>query len=914
MSALGWDDLGNVVPIRGFDKEALKRAVPLEYVLYRAGVQLAPDTSGSRLVGMCPFEKHSSPKFAIWETESGDRVCGCWACPDKSHADLFGLIQWLSGPDCTFSAAVQQAAALKESMRADAAWQSRPPAVLAPVPKTDPLIFTRDAEIARQTAIADPTLINTLIERKRRTDPGWARVTAEYLISSWNIGAEPEARLTRGVSNPDSTPYDRTELVRPGTRVIVPHYALDDAGTGWVARGIKTRDARHGHLFAAAGSDLTRTLYGSWRFRGLDWVLLCEGESDAWCAAAVPDITTRMDVAALPTGVKAHPQPEQLALLRGKNVVLAFDGDLDGQKGIGRWEQALRDVAKSVWVVSLPPDQDLSSVPDLLACVTGMHEVGHTRTETLPGAPPDQDTGGDLGPGDRPSLFLAEEQDTIRWLWNELGTGGLAGMFLRGDQLVHTAAVGEDGYKAPADDRDSDGPYQVRQVSPVGLAARISDAYAIVRRKADGSRARPVFPRGLAEMAVSYLDNAPNLRTLRGVTHVPMPRKDGSLITMPGFDRESGYLYLPTLDVPHIPADVSGEPIQWATAFLEYVVGEFRWVGEHDKANFFGMLLTPLMRLLTPPPYKLGIIGAHQPGSGKSLLSSIITTVHGGVFRAEMPTDGVELEKLLLGILLTTTAPVVLFDNLSGTVRSSHLAGLLTSADYSSRVLGASVNASVPNNRLWLGNGNNVSLGGDLPRRTLWSMIDPGVPDPHLNTFRLNIPEFLKARRGEVLRALLIWIQHWKQLGGKVQPVAGDSYTVWINTTREILTAAGVPGVFDHRDSVRQVAGVDDDGWSEFLRFVHALTQGQPWTVRELLTACERDLINANPLHDSLLEVLPDELSKRVGQSGKLAVIAKSLGRWLSNRDGRWANKLTVKEVGHNREGVKLWATSQYDS
>lgn len=377
MSALGWDDLGNVVPIRGFDKEALKRDVPLEYVLYRAGVDLMPDTSGSRLVGMCPFGQHSGPKFAVWETESGERVCGCWACPDKTHADLFGLLQWLAGPDSTFVAAVQTAAGLKENLQADQAWKDRPVVVLAPVPKTDPAVFTADAEVALQTAYADPSLINTLIERKRATDPGWARVTAEFLMSSWRIGAEPEARLTRGVSNPDATPYDRTSLVRPGTRVIVPHYALSDDGSQWLVRGIKTRDARHGHLFAAAGSDLARTLYGAWRSRGLDWVLLCEGESDAWCASAVPDIAARMDVYALPTGVKANPHPEQVALLRGKNVVLAFDGDLDGQKGMGRWIAALQGVAASIWAVAVPAEQDLATVQDIVAQVSKMYPVGH---------------------------------------------------------------------------------------------------------------------------------------------------------------------------------------------------------------------------------------------------------------------------------------------------------------------------------------------------------------------------------------------------------------------------------------------------------------------------------------------------------------------------------------------------------
>jgi hypothetical protein len=271
-----------------------------------------------------------------------------------------------------------------------------------------------------------------------------------------------------------------------------------------------------------------------------------------------------------------------------------------------------------------------------------------------------------------------------------------------------------------------------------------------------------------------------------------------------------------------------------------------------------------------------------------------------------MPTEGPELEKLLLSILLTTTAPVVLFDNLSGTVRSSHLAGLLTSADYSGRVLGVSQNASVPNNRLWIGNGNNVSLGGDMPRRTLWSVIDPGIPDPHLKRFSLNIPEFLRDNRGAVLRALLIWIEHWRQSGGRVQSIAGDSYSVWRETVREILSAAGVSGVFDHVDSAPEQAGEDDD-WGEFLRFLSRVSAGHPWTVRDLLGWCEESLIpGSNPWASQFLEALPEPLHRKIGRDGKLAPMARSLGMWLNNRNGRWAGDLTVRQV-EIRDHVKVW-------
>src|SRR3712207_9421951 len=96
--------------------------------------------------------------------------------------------------------------------------------------------------------------------------------------------------------------------------------------------------------------------------------------------------------------------------------------------------------------------------------------------------------------------------------------------------------------------------------------------------------------------------------------------------------------------------------------------------GNDDRANYIGLMLTPLVRQLTNTAPKMGALMAHQPGSGKTLLAEILRTIHGGVFRSEMPYDEAELGKSLMGILTETTAPVVTFDNVSGTLKSSKLA------------------------------------------------------------------------------------------------------------------------------------------------------------------------------------------------------------------------------------------------
>lgn len=371
MSAIGWADLGNVRPIRGFDKEALKREIPLDWLLWKAGVQLAPDSSGSRLEGVCPFGQHNGLKFTVRLTDAGEQVAGCWSCPDKQQGDLFEVIRWLTGEpvDVPFGKLMQAAGSYAALFKADEEWKNRPPVVLVAAPKMDPAVFTSDASLCLQAAYANPRLIKQLIERKAATDPGWRLLTPEFLMAQWRVGVEPDQTVTRGVSNPDAAAYSQDSHVVLGTRVIVPHFSYDETSGNWIVRALKTRNAEFGHLFAAGGSDLKAALYGVWRMRGADWVLVCEGEGDAWCASAVPEIAARMDVVSVSSGVKGMPKPEYLAPLAGKNVIIGFDGDTDGRYWAGKWVEALAGVAASVWAIPVPDEKDLAAADDLLGLV-----------------------------------------------------------------------------------------------------------------------------------------------------------------------------------------------------------------------------------------------------------------------------------------------------------------------------------------------------------------------------------------------------------------------------------------------------------------------------------------------------------------------------------------------------------------
>jgi hypothetical protein len=491
------------------------------------------------------------------------------------------------------------------------------------------------------------------------------------------------------------------------------------------------------------------------------------------------------------------------------------------------------------------------------------------------------------------------------WLLEQLGTGPLSGMFRRAGQVVHTPLVGEDGYIEPKD--GGDGPVKIRVVNAKYLVGHLSDHFDTYRVNQQGTRTKAFFPGDAAGHAITLADQAPHLRTLRGVTHTPMARKDGSILTAAGYDEASGFLHLPTVDVPEVPEHPSADQLAAATGRLRGMVDEFKWDGEHDEANYFGLLITPLLRELCPPPYKLGCIMARQPGSGKSLLNQTIRDVHGGVFRSEMPHDDAELEKTIGSILSETTAPVVQFDNVTGVLRSSRLAGLLTSAEYSARLLGSSNNTEMINDRLWTVTGNNVTLGGDLVRRAIWVTIDPGMPDPQNRTgFKLNLPEYVASHRGQILADLLTWVAAWRDAGRPAEMRSSDSYARWSAVVRGILSVAGVPGQFDHADSAQQTLGADDEGWSDFLAAAHQLMGDRPWTVKDLLTSA--DTFETQEL---LRDSLPIELQDKAHRDG-LASIKKSLGNYIGFRKGRWAGGLAVQSAGQDRNKTARWTVKAY--
>lgn len=606
------------------------------------------------------------------------------------------------------------------------------------------------------------------------------------------------------------------------------------------------------------------------------------------------------------------------------------------------WTALTMDEAREIVMEHAPRDSgfDVARISDKVASAIRSTEG---KTRSLPAPPPassnpswfDEDhigqsatldamavaTGPSIpglgGPQQRDALNVANPATVVEWARQALGTGGSQGLFKRGGRMVRCAGIGTEGYIAPKEDSATNGPATVTPVDKTSdLASFIQNRYWVFKLDKKGEQAHTLFPDSAAKLIVSMVDDLESVRDLRGVTHTPLVREDGTILAEPGYDSATGFLYLPdpALRVPAIPEKPTAEQVSAALKLVLTPSSEFPFITPGDRANYIGAMLTPLLRLMLRPPFKFVAITAPMPGSGKTLLAEILTALHGGVSRGHLP-EADELRKQITSILYATTAPVVHFDNVTGVVRSEVLAALFTGETWQDRPLGSTADIKLPNDRLWVATGNNLSLGGDLPRRTLSVTIDPGMPSPESRTgFAIpDVKGWTQDNRGELIAALLTLVRAWVCAGRPQQSdPQSDHFGTWRSAVRGILANAGLDGMFDDPETSPEAVGADDEDWADFLRRTDEVFGDRAWTVKDLLAKvspstfvedADHALTHPLALHD-----LPDELlTKRKNAADGPMILSRPLGYMLKKHSGRWAGNICVRSDGMDRTKTALW-------
>jgi hypothetical protein len=175
---------------------------------------------------------------------------------------------------------------------------------------------------------------------------------------------------------------------------------------------------------------------------------------------------------------------------------------------------------------------------------------------------------------------------------------------------------------------------RLKVVTPSQVAIDVVDLHVMVglmERSAFyvDAKDNPVFPPTRVARDILAMPDWP-FPSLSGIVSTPVLRQDGTILTQPGYDQESGLFYTPASDlvVPELPENPTREDaIQAAEFLLTEVLGDFPYVDRASRANALAAMLTPIVRPVIDGSTPLFVLDKPAPGSGATLQAEVIAHI-----------------------------------------------------------------------------------------------------------------------------------------------------------------------------------------------------------------------------------------------------------------------------------------------
>jgi hypothetical protein len=420
-----------------------------------------------------------------------------------------------------------------------------------------------------------------------------------------------------------------------------------------------------------------------------------------------------------------------------------------------------------------------------------------------------------------------------------------------------------------------------------GELARVCDWYQMNAKSQLTPTAPPLeVVRDLLSMPSGW----PGIPIIRAITENPVIRHDGTILRDQGYDATTFLYYQPSANtiVPEIPELPTTTDITKAKDLLCEVFCDFPFDSEISRTNILAALMTPIVRPLIKGPTPLCVIDKPQVGSGASLIATVIAIIATGRSAAVMtaPRDPDEWRKTIISTLMQGRG-VVLIDNVEGSLYDSNLAAVLTATVFAARILGSNEVKDFPNLAMWMTTGNNVALGGDLPRRAYLVHIDAGVARPWLrDTLQFRHPELEKwvmDSRGRILAAILTvaraWIVAGKPLPEDLPRLGG--YESWVRVVGGILAYIDIRGFLGNLSEMYERNDSETPLWTAFVAAWYERFGDKSMSGAELLK-----VIATSEDFEATLPIDPPRRDKRTGAIDD-GGFTRKLGKALSSRKGR---------------------------
>jgi len=494
---------------------------------------------------------------------------------------------------------------------------------------------------------------------------------------------------------------------------------------------------------------------------------------------------------------------------------------------------------------------------------------------------------------DKAVAALADDLDTYR----------------RGGVLVHVVRNSPERvtYKRKAG-AVRPGMLAIKVMARPTLGLRLATAARWIDMKGKGYVKAPV-PKEVVDQ-VYEAGHWPGVRDLLSVSDSPTMRPDGTVLQESGYDDRSGIYVQLAQKFPKVAEEPTQLDAAKALARIADLFCDFPFANEVAKSAAVSIALTIVARPAIDGPTPLFIAHASTPGTGKSLLQDLAVAIATGSIpehNSRLPKEEEEARKIVTSIL-SSGARVAMFDNASGKVGSPIFDALLTSRTWTGRILGRGAMATMPVQTVFLTNGNNLQIKGDLARRAIVVELETTIANPEMRDgFKHGheVAQLARENHAELLWCALTVLRAWTS-SGKWQPHASwGAFDSWSSLVGGAIEYAGMPSPLSARATSASIGGDENLGQLTALLDELARLDVGEFRVRSLLS----QLYGAQGPYEGIVGDALREVCEEIAPPMRAGAEpdAQRLGWWMRSQKGRVSTSRRRLVAAGNTGGVARW-------
>jgi putative DNA primase/helicase len=401
---------------------------------------------------------------------------------------------------------------------------------------------------------------------------------------------------------------------------------------------------------------------------------------------------------------------------------------------------------------------------------------------------------------------------------------------------------------------------------------------------------------------------------LEAIVHSPTMRPDGSILTTPGYDPDTGlYLDMNGTAFPDIPHKPDWDHARAAIATLHEVFQDFPFLDAriHYSAALAGTI-SLVCRFAVQGNVPMFAARSTTRGSGKGLLVDAISLIGTSRLAPRWPqTSDEEEERKRLLTLALDGDPLVLIDNVTQPLGSAALDAAITARVIKDRILGRTQSKEAPMHAVFFTSGNNMVFKGDMARRVVPIDLDPKMEKPEeRNDFtHPRLLTWIRANRPRLVCAALTVLAAYFKAGCPTQGIKPlGSFEEWSDLVRSALVWAGEADPCEGRKDIEAESDPEFEAYHTLLTCWEDCYKNEATTLNQAAQDCGWYAVDSS-LPDkpqpNTWNALRDALGAFDERCDGKGLHTKKIGNALRRYHGRVVDGKRLVKDGEYRRAIK---------